>query len=152
MRQLKDIFITSCGKALYKGVILKECVSGSHGYPTISAEGKNHLVHRLVAQRWIPNPEGKRTVNHKDGDVFNNDVSNLEWASDSENNKHAFDKLGRKPSRGRMKVSDRIAQQMLDLKGWMTQREIAEAYGVKQSLVADIHTGRRKIDRWEQAA
>ncbi len=151
MRQLKEVFITSCGEAIYKGEVLKQCLSGSHGYATIRADGKNLLVHRLVAKRWLGNPEGKRTVNHKDGNKLNNNLDNLEWATDTENNQHSWRELGRKPSRGRKKLPDELAQQVLDLKGWMTQKEIAKAYGVKVSLVADIHTGRRKIDEWEGA-
>lgn len=58
---------------------------------TLSLYGvaKRFKVHRLVAMEFIPNPENKKTVNHIDGDKSNNDVSNLEWATQLENNAHA---------------------------------------------------------------
>ena len=50
-------------------------------------------THRLVAQAFCDNPDGKREVNHIDGDKLNNFSGNLEWCTSSENQKHAY-KLG----------------------------------------------------------
>lgn len=49
---------------------------------------KNQYIHRLVALHFIDNPEGKREVNHIDGDKTNNKLENLEWVTSSENQKH----------------------------------------------------------------
>jgi hypothetical protein len=51
---------------------------------------KNLKIHRLVAQAFIPNPENKPTVNHLNGDKTNNHLSNLEWATVAEQNRHKF--------------------------------------------------------------
>jgi hypothetical protein len=50
-----------------------------------------YLIHRLVAQVFIPNPDNKKCVNHKDGNKKNNNINNLEWNTMSENSQHAHD-------------------------------------------------------------
>ena len=59
----------------------------------LTKKGKtNHfLVHRLFAIAFIPNPDAKPCINHKDGNRLNNKIENLEWCTYAENNQHAYD-------------------------------------------------------------
>ena len=59
-------------------------------YVQLLHEGKNHmcLVHRLVAETFIPNPDGLPLVNHIDECSVHNSVDNLEWISYKDNSNH----------------------------------------------------------------
>lgn len=59
------------------------------------------LVHRLVAEHFIPNPNSLPIVNHKDETTYNNCVSNLEWVSDSEN--QLYGTIRERKSRSRLR-------------------------------------------------
>lgn len=52
---------------------------------------KSHLLHRLIAQAFLPNPGNLPEVNHKDGNKANCAVNNLEWQTSKGNKKHAKD-------------------------------------------------------------
>ena len=62
---------------------------GKNGYVRVElwsgGKGKKYLLHRLLAQAFIPNPDGKPQVNHIDGDKTNNAVSNLEYITQDAN-------------------------------------------------------------------
>lgn len=77
----------------FYGKIIKQFV-GTSGYFFVNLKNndKNNpkMVHCLIGIAFIPNPENKKTINHKDGNKLNNHVSNLEWMTHSENQLHAF--------------------------------------------------------------
>jgi len=66
-----------------------------NGYCYVDLQHKGYKkkipLHRLIATHFIDNIDNKRTVNHIDGNKQNNSISNLEWATDSENIQHAYD-------------------------------------------------------------
>lgn len=88
-----------------------KCAVDKNGYVRthLAKNGINKTVkvHRLVAEAFIPNPENKPFVNHKDGNKQNNHVDNLEWCTKSENEKHAF-KIGLKSHKGERNTSHKL--------------------------------------------
>ncbi len=69
-------------------------------YVQLWKDNKSKLlsVHRIVAEAFIPNPNGKPCINHKDGNPLNNHYTNLEWSTYSENQKHAYENGLTKPA------------------------------------------------------
>ena len=74
------------------GKIIKEYVH-NNGYVRCKLNGKNYQKHRLIANQFIPNPDNLPQVNHIDGNKSNNIVTNLEWCTEKENQKHRIEVL-----------------------------------------------------------
>jgi len=85
---------TKCGTKLRTGSLHPQ-MHTTYVKASLSNNGINYTVHmhRLVAEAFIPNPDNKPFVNHKDKDGTNNNVSNLEWTTPSENMQHSADNL-----------------------------------------------------------
>lgn len=105
------------------------------------------LVHRLVAKAFIPNPNDKPEVNHKDGDKTNNVQTNLEWATTQENILHAH-RLGLSSNVGskhpRAKLDEAAAVEIRRLyEAGVSTITLAEMFGVKRTTIYTV-TSRRK--------
>ena len=76
-------FISNCGRVFSKksNKVMKNRVVSKNGYQQVTLDNSQLLVHRLVAQAFIPNPNNLPCVNHKDENPGNNDVRNLEWCT-----------------------------------------------------------------------
>ena len=72
------------------------------GYFTIELKRSTKFLHRIVAEAFIPNPENKPQVNHKDSNRENNQTGNLEWVTASENILHGYKYGNIKPTRHRL--------------------------------------------------
>ena len=82
----KDYFITSCGRVWsYKSNRFLTPYFNQDGYKRIKIKGVDCSVHRLVALKYIPNPNNYDTVDHIDGNKGNNCVNNLQWLSNKQN-------------------------------------------------------------------
>lgn len=107
----------------------------------------HRLIHRLLAEAFIPNPENKPQINHKDGNRRNNALDNLEWCTQSENNKHAHVTGLNIPPRGEKKRNAKLTaekvREIRALKGRLSQAEIGLRFGIAQQYVTKIQRGER---------
>lgn len=95
---------------------------------------KRFLVHRLVAYCFIDNVDDKKCVNHIDGDKENNHVSNLEWVSYSENERHSYDSLGK--VNGNRKMSKEDVLYVLESKE--TGISLSSKFNVSPKVISNI--------------
>jgi len=96
--------------------------------------------HRLVATTFIPNPEGKSEVNHKDADKLNNHISNLEWCTPQENMSHAKGMgLCLAAQRHRASLDKLQTEEVRELyRTGLTQMGIAKKLKVNQTTISKV--------------
>lgn len=99
------------------------------------------VVHRLVAEAFLENPDNKNQVNHIDGNKENNCVSNLEWVTSSENCIHSNKILGRKGIiLTEIEVRDIKFNPIYDS---MMNKDIAAKFNVHPNTISGIRNGHK---------
>ena len=141
---INDYEITKNGEIINKhtGRIVKPQPNGK-GYLRISIGKKLMFVHRLVAEKYIPNPDNLPQVNHKDGNKVNNCVDNLEWVSNSVNRKHAV-QSGLHIHGEKCPWSKLTLENVNYIRNHpeMSRNELSEMFNISPHTISDIRTGR----------
>ena len=120
------------------------------GYHDVLLNRKLHRVHRLVAEHFIPNPENKPQVNHKNGIKMDNRVENLEWVTPSENCLHAVRNGLRRYDTGHKhpmaKLTSEQAEQIRKATGPRGLiKKLAKEFGVGRNTIRAIRKGLRYV-------
>lgn len=133
-----------------KILILKPCKR--HRYLTVGLRKngvhKNFMVHRLVAQAFIPNPENKPMVDHIDANKTNNCVENLRWATDKENYRYAAEnglyKSGPEASQAKLTAEQvrYIREHYVPYDDLNGTAALARKFNVHQATVSNIVRGK----------
>jgi len=138
----------------YKSKILtQELTSRNYLRVTLSKSNtqKRHSVHRLVATAFLENHENLEQVNHKDGVTTNNKIENIEWCTQSENQKHAFRTGLQMPvkgeNHGNCKLTNEQIEEIKQLYSTEnhTQKQIALKYGISRQHVSDITLLKKRL-------
>lgn len=115
---------------------------------------KSHLIHRLVMEMFSPvDGMSDLQVNHIDGIKYHNSLDNLEWVTRSDNMQHAMKSglwvpmYARKDENPHTKLREKEIAEIRALlaEGKYRQYEIAEMYGVRESVISTIKNKRRRF-------
>lgn len=133
---------------------LKECILKQYpnkfGYlfVRLSKQGKykNFRVNRLVAMAFIPNPNNLPVVNHKNENILNNSVDNLEWCSIAYNNNYATRVQRMADNQRNKNKSKRVKQITLDgnlVTEFPSTMEVERSLGFKRTAIGACCRGKR---------
>jgi len=122
-----------------KGKINKGYLNAG-GYWMITIGPKDYLLHRIICQVFIKNPDNKEQVNHKDGNKQNAKVDNLEWMTNAENVQHSQDS-------GLNASSKKVIQYDLNknkIKEYISCKKASDDLNINYSGVCGCCSGRTK--------
>ncbi len=110
------------------------------GYLAVSIRGKSTRIASLVAEAFIPNPDGKATINHKNGIKTDNRAVNLEWMTIIENRMHAFN-LGLTPRSIQALGYDDVSEIRKLIACGIHEGVIAKKFDVCRQTIGNIRRG-----------
>ena len=122
--------LTKDNKGYYRKCLL------NHGYK------KSERIHRLVAKHFIPNPQNKPQINHINGIKTDNRVENLEWATNGENQSHAY-KLGLRDHNKARKIQE-IDENGNILREFSMIKDAALLYNINNYSITNVLKNRQK--------
>jgi len=142
---VEGYFVSSLGRFKNKkSVIMKNYKPHPKGYIYVRVNIQKYGLHQLIAETFIPNLENKPFVNHIDGNKTNNAVSNLEWATCSENNLHNF-KIGL--NKGHKRKIIQYDLQMNEIKKFETIKEASKDLNISYSCIKDVLKEKQQISK-----
>jgi hypothetical protein len=141
-----------CGEYYFKGM------DNGCGYLRIKLTknniSKRYMLHRLIAEAFIPNPQNKPQVNHIDGNKQNNSISNLEWVTRLENVRHAWEiglcehlrEISRITGKRTIHLIPRITKNVLDTESGIFYESIKLCWDLNNDyLKCNYHTFKHKL-------
>ena len=149
-KDLGDYILYSDGRIYSKkSKIFRKLQNMGHGYLGLSilvgGKSKRFNIHRMLAQAFIPNPDGKPMVNHINGIKDDNRLENLEWVTNKENMIHAV-KIGLVT----MNHSKKVVIDMETGVFYESGSELARLLGwLPTSLLAKLNGNRSPIKKYK---
>jgi hypothetical protein len=131
--------VRSLHKRNYHEIMPQRIDRGGYYTVRLSKKGKDSTkyVHRLLGFGFIPNPDNKPFINHKDTNKLNNALENLEWVTHAENMKHAYEN-------GAIRINSKAVVDLCTGQEFPSAKEAAAFYGINDGTLRNYLNGNIK--------
>ena len=154
IRSVDRIVCNATSSYVRMGQIIKPWMGKTAAYYTVSLSGNGkcikRMVHRIVAEHFLPDWDASKEVNHIDGNKHNNRMDNLEMCTRQENIRHSIDARLRNDSgenSSNAKLTNEQARQIRELhRVGIMQVELAQRFGVCKQTICDIVRNKKYKD------